>query len=241
MKSEFYLVLCIVAFFIYGCSGKQSAPNNKNSPEPVQDTLMYEDYPDYTTEQINYSEEELNVIMDSLAKIIKPELSPYYNITGLGVLNGYIEVSLIDSTMQKINEFRKYIMNLPAIRFRQAIAEKPKNKECISCGFDIAAVPAEYTLPTESIKITIKNNLQEEGVTGDGFFIEYLENEEWKPVRLNYNFNSIGYPILPGNSKTFTIDLQTKTYNYKPGKYRIYKTISINKTQYSLIADFNLR
>jgi len=178
--------------------------------------------------------------MDSLNKTVNLHPSIFNNIQVFGVRDGYILVELFDGSDEKVSEFKKQIMNSPAIRFEEIIPLKPDGKECISCGFELIVSPNSYKLPVTSINATIKNNTNDEGTTGELFFIEFFDNEGWKPVSLNYFFIAIGYGIMPNESHDFIINIQPQTHKYSPGLYRLYKTVINNVEKYNLVAEFTL-
>lgn len=193
------------------------------------------------TANIKYSKKEIDSIMGILNERIPA--SPFtHNIESWWVAEpeNKIYVGMIVMNNEKINTFKKQILNSPAIIFKETIIKKPEEPICTSCGFTMIAEPDNYNLPVKTINVRIDNNTVKEGNTGDYFYMEYYNGDEWETVRLNYIFNSIGHPLYAHESRSFTINLQPETYNYKAGKYRIYKRINTENKNYLLMAAFTL-
>lgn len=107
----------------------------------------------------------------------------------------------------------------------------------------ISMTPRRDTYPVTiwGVYVTIENNTPYEYNTGLGYTIEYLNGSAWDKVPLSFVIN---YPVVllhPGGSGEFAINLYHNQYNYKPGTYRVLKTVesSPNDTQI-LFCEFNL-
>jgi len=82
-----------------------------------------------------------------------------------------------------------------------------------------------YPSSINEIYVTIENNTLVEYYANLAYTIEYLNGSIWDKVPLNF---AVNYPLgllPPGESGEFTIYLYHKQYNYKPGRYRICKTV----------------
>lgn len=98
-----------------------------------------------------------------------------------------------------------------------------------------------YPVSIWEVYVTIENNTPYEYNTSLGYTIEYLRGSVWHKIPLSF---AVNYPLgllLPGESVEFTIYLYNKQYNYKPGRYRVCKTVeSSSKDTQVLFCEFNL-
>lgn len=180
------------------------------------------------------SSELMDVLYERInASPVKHNLSMWY------VVENRVHVNLIDCTEVKVAEFEKQIIRSPAIVFEESAIPTPP-PICDTCGFTMSTNAANYFLPVDTIEVTIRNENTFEGMTGSSFLIEYYEKGAWRGVPLNYLFNSIGYDIYAKQSASFTIDLQPLTYDYKGGRYRVYKKVFAGDKDFSVVAYFTI-
>jgi len=246
MLGKYILILCTLFLLCTNCkrNNRISADAEENGfpaksindtiqgTSPEADSVVSSDY--------KFTGESLEEIMDFLNKRIKETLVRH-NVPGWGVIDSEnrIYVDMIVYNEEKIAEFRKYVMDSPIIVFREIKNRRPEGEDCETCGFKIVASPNTYRKPLSKINVNISNdNDTGEGVSGEYFFIEYLNSGKWETVPLNYSHNSIGYPVEAGKSRNIEVNLQPETYDYKAGSYRVYKTVSYNGKSYVLIAGF---
>ncbi|GEM_PF-3501844 len=236
MSTRLIIYLVIITVISLGCTRKNS--DNKTNAI-ISDSVYIHHEPVAEKQSPVFSPEELNQIMDSLNKSLDANRKILNNIVTFSVRDGYILMEVIDGSKEKLSEFRKEIIDSPAIRFEEIAPRKPDGKECNSCGFELFLPTATYKLPVDNITAVIKNNTDREAIAGVDFFIEYFDQGDWKAVSLNYFFIAIGYDVLPHESSEFVINLQPESHTYQPGLYRLYKTI-ISDEKYNLIAEFRL-
>lgn len=91
------------------------------------------------------------------------------------------------------------------------------------------------TFSTSSIgeaKLIISNSSQDLITFGERYSIEYLNGQDWTETSAlnNIAFTDMGYRMKPGNSEEYSIHLQPKPFDYKPGKYRINKEITLGRS-----------
>lgn len=151
-----------------------------------------------------------------------------------------VVVTLADPDTEHINDFKKNILDSPAIVFEKSVYQKPKGDYCDSCNVEMKVVPNNISLPVDRIRIFIINNTDSEIITGEQFYLEYFQSGEWVLVKLIYNFNSIAFLVDAGDSLFIKTNLQPKTHQYVAGKYRIYKTVRIKDKTYVLSSDFEI-
>lgn len=241
------LLICFLVIIFSCCSKLSTPPSDGEKADTVTAEVKYAELRSdsivetQTESDHKYSLKELNKLMDYLnGKIDKSPVKHNVQAWAVDELEKRIEVQLIVCNAEKIAEFMKQVSNSPAIIFSEVISHRPSGELCGSCGFVMVASPNVYKLPVEKINVKITNNTEAEGLTGEYFYMEYYNGNDWEKVPLNSFFNSIGYPIEASQTRNLIVNIQPDTYQYKSGKYRIFKTISVNKKDYSLIAEFRL-
>lgn len=108
----------------------------------------------------------------------------------------------------------------------------------------ITMISRQETYPTsiKEINVIIENNTSVEYNTSLGYTIEYFNGSAWSRVPLDFNINYLIVFLPPGESKEFSIYLYPEQYNYKPGRYRISKTVySSSKDAQILTCEFNVK
>ncbi|MDR2954187.1 MAG: hypothetical protein LBV43_03815 [Prevotella sp.] len=244
---EFIFLLCIL-LTLNSC--KQSTSKSSDTVETgsesvidATDNILLED----TTELQQYdpdrkfSIKELTEVMDTLNSRMG-ETPMKYSTSAWALDEGKnrVVVYLINYNKENINKFRREVIDTPAILFVEVKINKPHHPVCDTCGFSMTVRPEVYKRPVTKINVVIDNKSKSKLMGGEDFFIEYSDNGSWYPVRLNYTFNSLGYIIEKNASRDFEINIQPEIYDYKPGKYKIYKTVSQDGEHYNLIAEFEI-
>lgn len=229
------------------CSSPSSTHTDENKSDvKVSDTIRVQEAGDSIKEVITgskrqFTSKELPELMDYLNEQI--EKTPIkYNVQAWALMEveKQIKVQLIVCNEKTINEFKKYVIDSPFIIFKEVESHRPTEEVCESCGFKMIASPAVYKLPVRDISVKISNNTKEEGMTGEYFYIEYYSETNWEKVPLNSFFNSLGYPVEAHQIRVFSVNIQPEVYDYKAGKYRVYKRIIIDKKTYALISEFRI-
>ncbi|ASJ12624.1 immunoglobulin-like domain-containing protein [Thermococcus thioreducens] len=88
----------------------------------------------------------------------------------------------------------------------------------------------------EDLILTIKNTGSETLLVGSFYRLYRLENGRWEELNIGFSFTGIGYTIPPGSNWSQTVPLVThasdgagKLEPLPPGRYRIMKTVSIDR------------
>jgi hypothetical protein len=95
------------------------------------------------------------------------------------------------------------------------------------------------TIDTLTVVITNKNGFKCN--TGKGYNIDYYNGSTWGKIPLQFLVNDIMIILLPQESKEFKINLYPEQYQYKSGKYRIYKTVYSFGGKHNIYAQFNIK
>ena len=240
MNNRLFLHILLLLILVTGCNQKNNSDDA--SREKSLDNLIenpQEDGAEFIDNESKFTDKELTRIMDSLNNIIGMT-SVRHNLQSWWVdeSKNRVIVNMIVCNKEKIAEFKQSVMNSPAILFEEVEDVKPEGIICDSCGFGMKVLPHKLKLPVSKLKIKITNNNEGEGMTGELFFIERFDGNNWKAVPLNYTFNSIGYMMKARKTWEIGVNLQPEVYDYKEGKYRIYKQVLYNKEHYILTAEF---
>lgn len=77
----------------------------------------------------------------------------------------------------------------------------------------------------ESAKVLMTNNTNEKITTGEHYFIEHFNGDEWikLPFFNEIAFHDVGYQLSPSESKEFYVNLYSNKYTYETGQYRVVK------------------
>ena len=110
-------------------------------------------------------------------------------------------------------------------------------KSTESPGFAVMRLDKSTYRIGESLTLTITNTGVETLLVGDFYRLYRLENGEWKELDLGFSFTAIGYTIPPGGNWTQVVPLVThlsadapgKLEPLPPGRYRIVKTVTIDR------------
>lgn len=129
--------------------------------------------------------------------------------------------------------------NKDATIFEQNLSNKghDENMETYEneMGFELRMDSKEYELSTETIPIKIINhNLDKESdcvaLTDDNYTILFYNKEKWEKIILTFDIESVAHRLLPGTEVRDIINLYPQQHCYLPGRYRLYKTITIKKS-----------
>ncbi|MDR0872263.1 MAG: hypothetical protein LBN27_02195 [Prevotellaceae bacterium] len=98
-------------------------------------------------------------------------------------------------------------------------------------------VQPEKVSVNSQIKLIIENHTKEDMIYDNVFSLEYFNGSSWETMKLDINFEDIGYILKSEKTAEQQIYLSAEDYDYKAGKYRINKNIS-NDKNYNLCAEF---
>lgn len=101
-----------------------------------------------------------------------------------------------------------------------------------------------FSSSTEKINVIIKNNTLDQYYTGMEYSIEYFNGTTWDKVPLDIVVNYVQVKLHPKKSEDLSVYLSPEQYHYKPGRYRICKTVYLTKDTkdaYELTSEFNIK
>lgn len=111
----------------------------------------------------------------------------------------------------------------------------------------IKAEPNAYSSSVDKVNVTISNNTSIKVYTGLDYFIEDYNGSVWDKIPLNFTYFLVRITVFPQESKDFNIHLYPEQHDYKPGRYRVCKTVSTTeriddpeRRTYDLTAEFNI-
>ena len=97
----------------------------------------------------------------------------------------------------------------------------------------------------DKVKLSVKNNTSESLSLGQQFSIEFYNGKNWEklPATDHILFEDIAYGISSGDTKELTINLKPKPFNYKSGRYRICKHVTLipSKRELNLTAELRMK
>lgn len=101
------------------------------------------------------------------------------------------------------------------------------DQESVSAGISIECEWTEYALSAPRITFLVKNNTQEEIMTGWDFGLEVYLEDTWHtiPMKENYGFTAEGVILAPGTARAFGGLFSAFDYDFHPGIYRVRKEL----------------
>lgn len=191
-----------------------------------------------------YSEHELNAIMDTIGKRLSKckELSgcisSYYTVA-----NG-IEVNFIYNTAERRRLFRQKVYDAPILKFVGPESPIRMSKTGVSDTLGISIRPTKdvFPLTAEDVTFILRNNSNNELTCGEHCEIAFLDSEGvWRKLPRNEMFNDIGYEVRPYGSRTVIGKLSPKAFPTPATRYRFFYPITHNGKNIMLIAEYEMR
>lgn len=99
------------------------------------------------------------------------------------------------------------------------------------------AESSPISVKAEKLNVTIRNNSQQELVTGLNYQIEKLDKKEWIKIPEYGSWNDIACIMAPGEILQITCDFDPDRI-YEPGTYRVVKTVYQEEQEIMLTAEF---
>ena len=155
-----------------------------------------------------FSQKQLKDLLDELKRRYKalPGGRLKTNMVGWGSTLHFIEVTFIRNTLEARAEFRRLLMDSPAIRFSGPEEPVRNNATGVSEAHGISLFP-EYTVyaDTASTASFILLNGSNEAITcGEHYFITYEGKDgQWYELPINTFAVDIAYYVAPGSSRQF--------------------------------------
>jgi len=90
-----------------------------------------------------------------------------------------------------------------------------------------------------TLKLILENHTKEEMFWGQPYRLEHYNGSDWIPIKLNVNFELIGYILKPleiAEQQFFLSDMNSQTL----GKYRVIKNVNLGAQVYVIYAEFEI-
>ena len=193
-----------------------------------------------------FSEKQLQGLLDELKRRYKalPGGRLKTNMVGWGRMAHFIEVTFIRNTPEARAEFRRLLMDSPAIRFSGPEEPVRNNATGVSEEYGISLYP-EYTVyaDTASAASFILLNGSNEAITcGEHYFITYEGKDgQWYELPINTFAVDIAYYVAPGSSRQFVARLYPEVNSNASGRYRFFYEVSLeSRENIRMMAEFRL-
>lgn len=193
-----------------------------------------------------FSEKQLNDLLDELNRRYNalPKGKLKANLMMWGSTHHFIEVTFIRNTPEAREEFRRLLMDSPAIRFSGP--EKPvrNNITGVSETHGICLYP-EYTVYADTASTAsfiLLNRSGQRIICGEHYFITYEGKDgQWYELPINTFAVDIAYYVAPGSSRQFVARLYPEVNGNASGRYRFFYEVSLeSRENIRMMAEFRL-
>lgn len=193
-----------------------------------------------------FSEKQLNDLLDELNRRYNalPKGKLKANLMMWGSTHHFIEVTFIRNTPEAREEFRRLLMDSPAIRFSGP--EKPvrNNITGVSETHGICLYP-EYTVYADTASTAsfiLLNRSGQRIICGEHYFITYEGKDgQWYELPINTVAVDIAYYVAPGSSRQFVARLYPEVNGNASGRYRFFYEVSLeSRENIRMMAEFRL-
>lgn len=193
-----------------------------------------------------FSEKQLKDLLDELNRRynVLPKGKLKANLMMWGSTHHFIEVTFIRNTPEAREEFRRLLMDSPAIRFSGPEEPVRNNVTGVSEAHGICLYP-EYIVyaDTASAASFILLNGSNEAITcGEHYFITYEGKDgQWYELPINTFAVDIAYYVAPGSSRQFVARLYPEVNSNASGRYRFFYEVSLeSRENIRMMAEFRL-
>ena len=193
-----------------------------------------------------FSEKQLQGLLDELKRRYKalPRGRLKTNIVGWGRMTHFIEVTFIRNTPEARAEFRRLLMDSPAIRFSGPEEPVRNNATGVSEEYGISLYP-EYTVYADTASTAsfiLLNGSGQHIRCGEHYFITYEGKEgQWYELPIHTVALDIAYGVAPSASRRFVARLYPDVNDNKPGRYRFFYEVSFeSREKIRMMAEFRL-
>lgn len=193
-----------------------------------------------------FSQKQLKDLLDELNRRYNalPEGQLKANLMMWGSTLHFIEVTFIRNTPEARAEFRRLLMDSPAIRFSGPEEPVRNNATGVSEAHGISLFP-EYTVyaDTASTASFILLNGSNEAITcGEHYFITYEGKDgQWYELPINTFAVDIAYYVAPGSSRQFVARLYPEVNGNASGRYRFFYNVFLeSRVNIRMMAEFRL-
>lgn len=193
----------------------------------------------FSEKQLQYLLDKLNSRFDSL-----PESKLKANMMSWGSTAHYIDVTFIRNTPEARAEFRRLLMDSPAIRFFGPEQPVRNNTTGASEVYGICLYP-EYTVypdTADTASFILLNRSNGQITCGEHYFITYEGADgQWYELPINTLANDIAYAMKPDSQHRFVARLYPAVNDNKPGRYRFFYEVSLESGEnIRMMAEFRL-
>lgn len=197
------------------------------------------------TADSNYSQKQLLSIQEELRQKLEKsnEETIKRNVMGYGVRLNHIEIDLIVNTPEKRKEFKEKIMDSPAFRFYGVETPVINEKVGVNHIHGIYIRPEYSVYSTEAEQATfILNNYSGKTIKcGEHYYITFEdENGIWRELPIHTAFIDIGYGIQDKGERRMKASLYPDLHPNKPGRYRYFYEVMMNRKFILMMAEFRL-
>lgn len=92
------------------------------------------------------------------------------------------------------------------------------------------------------LEVVISNNTLSNIYADRYYSVEYYNGNSWAKVPLDFGVKDIQVILPPDSAENFSINIHPTQYDYKPGKYRICKTVVDEEgKKHNLTAEFTIK
>lgn len=193
-----------------------------------------------------FSEKQLQGLLDELKRRYKalPRGRLKTNMVGWGRTDHFIEVTFIRNTPEARAEFRRLLIDSPAIRFSGPEEPVLNNTTAVSEAHGISLFP-EYTVYADTASTAsfiLLNGSGQHIRCGEHYFITYEGKDgQWYELPIHTVALDIAYGVAPGTSRRFVARLYPDVNDNKPGRYRFFYEVSfVSREKIRMMAEFRL-
>lgn len=193
-----------------------------------------------------FSEKQLRGLQDELNRRLEtlPRGRLKTNMVGWGRTDHFIEVTFIRNTPEARAEFRRLLIDSPAIRFSGPEEPVLNNTTAVSEAHGISLFP-EYTVYADTASTAsfiLLNGSGQHIRCGEHYFITYEGKDgQWYELPIHTVALDIAYGVAPGASRRFVARLYPDVNDNKPGCYRFFYEVSfVSREKIRMMAEFRL-
>lgn len=193
-----------------------------------------------------FSEKQLQGLLDELKRRYKalPRGRLKTNMVGWGRMAHFIEVTFIRNTPEARAEFRRLLIDSPAIRFSGPEEPVRNNATGVSEEYGISLYP-EYTVYADTASTAsfiLLNGSGQHIRCGEHYFITYEGKDgQWYELPINTFAVDIAYLVSPGSSHQFVANLYSDVNDNHSGRYRFFYEVGLEPGEnIRMMAEFRL-
>lgn len=228
----FFLFSALLCMLYLSCANKQQ------QPQP-QTTLS-----EKTAGMNETNSKELSTLLEEMRKRLDAttDTALRINVVGNGPENRTIRIDFIFNTPEWQKRFREQIMDSPVLRFDGPDGQEPCELDGAAQIGNIRLVPQQDVFPTSSHEVHfILYNQSEDTISyGSDYDLAYERGGQWYYLPTDRVFTSGLISLLPNGQTTFSANLYPEVNENRPGRYRFFKEVTINRRKERMMAEFQL-